>query len=323
MALSPPNAGATLTGVRNQCARHFGISAYSSLSSQQQATVDDGISFGLDRVSREADAQWIRREGAVSTGTPYSTGTVDVTVGDATVSGTGTAWSSNLAAGDRINIGESGFRRIASITSDTELELDSAWTGDTDTAVTYEAVTDTYQLATGLLWLEDIRDVESAKQLIILSELEWGARTGGQYTTGTPEYGILRGADASGASPSGTNQKIQLWPLPDSYYAYVYTYLTVPTFPSTATDALEVYPHLSDLLVLAAMQWVWTQVGDVERATAMEASYQQRLVQAMRRETQRTGRQMVIGRPQWGVSGRVVSWPLNFPDSVSNSTNTT
>lgn len=318
MPLSPPNVGGTLTGVRNQCARNFGIAAYSSLGTQEQAAVDDGIGFGLDRVSREADAQWIRREAALSTVVPYSAGTLSTTVGSTTVTGVGTAWIANVLAGDKIDLGDSGFYRVASTpTVDTTLVLASAYAGASAlSGVTYEITRDTFTLAAGMLWLESIRDIESAQPLTMLSEVAYVELARGRYTTGTPVYAVLRGADASGASPSGTNQGLQFWPLPDARYAYVYTYLTVPTFPSTGTDALEVYPHLSDLLVLAAMQYVWTQLGDADRAGQMEAAYQTRLLTALKREGNRTNRQIARMRPQWGPRGPVSRWPINFPPTV-------
>lgn len=76
----------------------------------------------------------------------YETGTVDVTNGDATVTGTGTAWTSNLSEGDQIHIGASGqtdptatWYTVDSITSDTELELTTTYAGATDTGLNYTA----------------------------------------------------------------------------------------------------------------------------------------------------------------------------------------
>lgn len=74
----------------------------------------------------------------------YNTGTVDVTNGDATVTGNGTSWDANVKAGDRIHIGASTQRDAAdtwytvdSVTSDTELELTEVYAGANDTTVDY------------------------------------------------------------------------------------------------------------------------------------------------------------------------------------------
>lgn len=74
----------------------------------------------------------------------YETGTVAVTNGDATVTGTGTSWNANLKAGDKIHIGASGqtdpsetWYTIDSITSDTELELTEVYPGVNDSGLSY------------------------------------------------------------------------------------------------------------------------------------------------------------------------------------------
>lgn len=67
----------------------------------------------------------------------YSTGTVDVTNGDATVSGTGTDFT-KCAAGDVFWIdGGTRYYAIDSITNGTELELTVDYEGSTDTGKTY------------------------------------------------------------------------------------------------------------------------------------------------------------------------------------------
>lgn len=74
------------------------------------------------------------------------TGTVDVTNGSTTVSGTGTSWSTTLKAGDFIAVGATGetslgatWYEIASITSDTELELTETYNETTSTGEDYTA----------------------------------------------------------------------------------------------------------------------------------------------------------------------------------------
>lgn len=76
----------------------------------------------------------------------YETGTVDVTITDATVQGTGTAWLTELKAGDFISFGATGendptatWYEIDSITSDTELELTVPYAEASDTGIAYTA----------------------------------------------------------------------------------------------------------------------------------------------------------------------------------------
>ena len=69
---------------------------------------------------------------------PYSTGTISVTVNDATVTGDGTTWSSNLSSGDLIII-ESGIYEISEVTDDTHIELDILFKGQTSSGLSYYA----------------------------------------------------------------------------------------------------------------------------------------------------------------------------------------
>jgi parallel beta-helix repeat protein len=73
--------------------------------------------------------------------TPYSTGTIAVTNGGTTVTGSGTSWSANLAEGDYIAIWGKNIYKIASITDNTHLELDVNYEGDTISGIAYEAGT--------------------------------------------------------------------------------------------------------------------------------------------------------------------------------------
>ena len=73
----------------------------------------------------------------------YSKGTVDVTNGSATVTGNGTAFLSNVSAGDAFTVTGSGlFYDVASIVSDTELTLSAVYSGTTASAVTYTIARD-------------------------------------------------------------------------------------------------------------------------------------------------------------------------------------
>lgn len=74
----------------------------------------------------------------------YETGTIDVTNADATVMGTGTSWLTEAKAGDFLFVGATGevdptaaWLEIASITSDTEIELVDPYAGATAAGEVY------------------------------------------------------------------------------------------------------------------------------------------------------------------------------------------
>lgn len=68
----------------------------------------------------------------------YNTGTVNVTNGDATVEGIGTAFLSNVAAGDIFTKLASGvIYYVGSVTDDTHLELTGNYAGATESGISY------------------------------------------------------------------------------------------------------------------------------------------------------------------------------------------
>ena len=70
--------------------------------------------------------------------TQYLTGTVDVTNGDATVIGNGTAFTAEVSVGDIfVRRGDTVSYLVGSITSDTELELTGNYLGVTGAGVDY------------------------------------------------------------------------------------------------------------------------------------------------------------------------------------------
>lgn len=66
-----------------------------------------------------------------STNSNYSTGTISVTNGDSTVTGSGTSWSTatNAAVGEYIQLPDGKWYKIASIASNTSLEIEMGSTG--------------------------------------------------------------------------------------------------------------------------------------------------------------------------------------------------
>lgn len=61
--------------------------------------------------------------GSLRTAANYSTGTVTTTVGSTTVTGTGTAWATNVNVGDLIDIPSTFFGAVAAVTDDTHIEV--------------------------------------------------------------------------------------------------------------------------------------------------------------------------------------------------------
>jgi hypothetical protein len=67
----------------------------------------------------------------------YSTGTVDVTLASATVTGTTTAWTANVDAGMLFRHGAERYYVVESVDSDTQITLTEPYQGATDTGEAY------------------------------------------------------------------------------------------------------------------------------------------------------------------------------------------
>tara|TARA_R110002110_G_scaffold115958_12_gene287259 strand:+ start:243 stop:4517 length:4275 start_codon:yes stop_codon:yes gene_type:complete len=113
----------------------------------------------------------------------YNTGTVDVTEGDATVVGTGTAFTSEVSAGDRFQRdGDLVTYTVDSVTDDTHLELTEEYAGVTGTGLDYAitligtpATIDLTDTGTGTHTVERIRSAfthDTATDEITLSQEE-------------------------------------------------------------------------------------------------------------------------------------------------------
>lgn len=74
-----------------------------------------------------------------STNSNYSTGTISVTNGDATVTGSGTSWNTttNAEVGEYIQLPDTKWYKIASIASDTSLEIEVDYQGSTLSGQSY------------------------------------------------------------------------------------------------------------------------------------------------------------------------------------------
>lgn len=91
--------------------------------------------------------RWLKAAYDFNLEAPYIDGTVAVTQGDETVTGTSTAFDANLEDKWLFFIASlTNTYHIASVDSATSLELETKWADDTDSSLTYTAVKNQYKL---------------------------------------------------------------------------------------------------------------------------------------------------------------------------------
>lgn len=125
----------------------------------------------------------------------HTTGNVNVTNGDATVQGgsTSPAFTSAMVGRKIRFANQTAFYTIASRTSSTEIELDQAYTGDTDTNVSYSIYKDEYLLRADVDTQKRLRNSDNGYALFSLSATEFDDQFPARTGTGTPALDVFEG----------------------------------------------------------------------------------------------------------------------------------
>jgi len=125
----------------------------------------------------------------------YTTGNVDLTNGDATVSGGSSSPVFTAAmVGRKIRFGNAtAYYTIKSRTSATELELDQVYTGDTDTDVDFVIYKDEYLLRADVDTQKRIRNSENGVAIFSLSSTEFDEQYPSPQGTGVQSLSVFSG----------------------------------------------------------------------------------------------------------------------------------
>lgn len=124
--------------------------------SDVETVVKQALNDILEEVCQASNFSWLYGDGSFITTKPYETGTVAVTEGSTTITGTGTVWTSGMV-GRKFYCGNATYK-ISAYVSSTELTLSTNYAGDSNTAATYNIYQDEYSLAS------DVEDVISMRQ---------------------------------------------------------------------------------------------------------------------------------------------------------------
>lgn len=228
---------------------------------------------------------------------PYAAGVVSVTDGSATVTGTGTAWTSALIGRRfRLYADAPDIYEIAAVGSATSLTLDRPFAGSSVADAAYGIYRDTYDLPVNTKAvialnpkfggpLEDVR----------LSQIEsYAAR---QPHWGQPLYYATFSDPLQTAAP--VLNSIRLWPAPDAVYDFAGV-LQSAAFGFDGENTGEApLPWVSRPALLAkTKQLVAIDKGDL-RADAYAAEYGSQMARMHSRENGRVGGQPLRMAPKW------------------------
>lgn len=149
------------------------ISRIESLTNitNQRALVKDAIQWGLNDLT-DRDLNYLYSETFFTTIAPYETGTITITDGSKTVTGSGTTFTAAMVNRKIRFASQTGYYRISAFVSTTELTLEAPYSGDSLSGETYSIFKDEYKLAADVDTYKILRQVEDG---IALGSLEASA----------------------------------------------------------------------------------------------------------------------------------------------------
>lgn len=188
---------------------------------------------------------WCERRGRITTQAPYSTGTVAISKGSTTLTGTGTLWNTNNSftvknarkTGRIVVAGQSVVYDISAVGSDTSITLDSPFVGDTQTAATYLYFEDEYDLSADFLRPLDAQFFDQQQSIRITDRTTFKRKYPLNATTGKPLVACIvdRAFDAS-TTPV---RRVRFWKPPGDEYSIPYSFVTNKLAVSSVGVALE------------------------------------------------------------------------------------
>lgn len=175
---------------------------------------------------------WAERDAVLVTQPDYSTGTVTITQGSTTLTGTGTAWNTNnnfsvpnmrVGGKIRINSGQEVYE-ITAVGSDTAATIGHKFTQDDVSGVSYIYFEDEYALASDFLRPVDQQLFSTNTPIDLIDRNYFRRRFVRNFITGKPTLACILDKPFNGdTSPV---RKIKFHKPPDKAYSIPYSYIT-------------------------------------------------------------------------------------------------
>jgi hypothetical protein len=175
---------------------------------------------------------WAERSARLVTQPQYTTGTVSITQGSTTLTGSSTTWNTNNAfgvknmrAGGKIRIGGSMVPYVIdTVSGDTSATLTSRFTEADVTATTYVYYEDEYALASDFLRPVDLQQFSDQVSIALIGRTEFRRVFPSNSVPGRP-----RSATLIDAAPSGNTtpvRRVRFAPPPSTALTIPYAYIT-------------------------------------------------------------------------------------------------
>lgn len=265
---------------------------------------------------------WAERKARLTTQAPYSTGTVAITKGSSTLTGTGTAWNTNNAfsvkntrkSGKIVIAGQSTIYDITSVNSDTSITLASPYVGDDQTAATYLYFEDEYDLSADFLRPMDLQFFNKKMGISITDRTRFRRQYPANSSVGSPIVACI--VDRAFDGNTTPIRRVQFWKPPDAAYSIPYDFVTNKLAISSAGVAQEslssdddepivpfMYRHA---IILRALQNWYRDKKDDARSIEAKAEYVDLIIR-ITGDTEIGERRPVLRPSMGGYRGRAAA----------------
>jgi len=194
-------------------------------TTQETTDINRVVDKGYSDFLNAHDWRFLKKFATINTTAPYSTGTIVLTDGDATVTLTDGVFPSWAAQGSLYYNGHE--YSIASRTSDTEIELSAAYGDDTVSGVSYELRRIAYDLPDDYGQPDSWFTYDASNNRNPLKRIasnDFLALRSGCTTTGYPEFAAIRSKTSSFDNTDGQRFEVLFHPLAGGAYTLGYSY---------------------------------------------------------------------------------------------------
>ena len=175
---------------------------------------------------------WSERNTSLITHPKYTTGTVSISQGSTTLTGSGTAFTTDNAWGDDnarttgklIISGTAPVYTIASVDSATQITLNEKYVGATVSGGTYLYYEDEYDLHADFLRPIDIHSFDDDRSIRLLDRTRFRREYVRVNTTGKPSVATI--VDRAFVSSTSPVRRVQFYKPPDDAYDIPYSFVT-------------------------------------------------------------------------------------------------
>lgn len=207
------------------------------------------LNLAQDSITGRYDWTFLEERDLIQTVVDKTAGTVSMTNGSTTVTGTSTAFASG-DVGKFIKFeGNDDWYEVTAFTSTTALTINPSFGQDTDTSMTYTLRKIYYSLDT------DVNRILSVKQYntpIKLTQVAAGALDRAQpniTATGAPTAYALFRLDPTITSQYGTQRQLQFYPSPNDEYNIEVRYIKLLSELSGNSDISQIPQQFHDVLI--------------------------------------------------------------------------